>query len=66
MHGQDGVETIRALRRTMPAVRVIAMTAARGQWSRLPAARHVGARRTLLKPFGVEELLRAVQEVLAE
>lgn len=65
MPRKDGVETIRGLRRRHPAAKVIAVTAARGRFNRLIAARHVGAHRTLLKPFGMGELLAAVQDVLA-
>jgi CheY-like chemotaxis protein len=64
MPRKDGVETIRGLRRQHPAAKVIAVTAARGRFNRLIAARHVGAHRTLLKPFGMGELLTAVQDVL--
>ena len=66
MPRKDGVETIQGLRRQHPAAKVIAMTAARGRFNRLTAARHVGAHRTLLKPFGVKDLLAAVHEVLTD
>ena len=52
MPRKDGVETIQGLRRQHPAAKVIAVTAARGRFNRLTAARHVGAFHTLLKPFG--------------
>jgi CheY-like chemotaxis protein len=65
MPRKDGVETIRDLRHQHPAAKVIAVTAARGRFNRLTAARHVGAHRTLLKPFGMADLLAAVQDVLA-
>jgi DNA-binding response OmpR family regulator len=65
MPRKDGVETIRGLRRQHPAAKVIAVTAARGRFNRLIAARHVGAHRTLLKPFGMNDLLAAVRDVLA-
>jgi CheY-like chemotaxis protein len=65
MPRKDGVETIRGLRRQHPAAKVIAVTAARGRFNRLTAARHLGAHRTLLKPFGMGDLLAAVHEVLA-
>jgi CheY-like chemotaxis protein len=64
MPRRDGVETIRGLRARHPDARVIAVTAARGRFSRLTAARHVGAHHTLLKPFDVGELLEAVHEAL--
>jgi CheY-like chemotaxis protein len=65
MPRRDGVETIRGLRRHHPAAKVIAVTGARGRFNRLTAARHVGAHRTLVKPFGMSDLLTAVREVLA-
>jgi CheY-like chemotaxis protein len=65
MPRKDGVETIRGLRRQHPDARVIAVTAARGRFNRLTAARHVGARHTLLKPFGMSDLLAAVRDALA-
>ena len=65
MPRKDGVDTIRGLRGHHPDVRVIAVTAARGRFNRLIAARHVGANRTLLKPFNLGDLLSAVQDVLA-
>ena len=65
MPRKDGVETIRGLRRHYPDARVIAVTGARGRFNRLTAARHVGTERTLLKPFGMTDLLAAVRDVLA-
>lgn len=65
MPRKDGVETIRGLRRQHPAAKVIAVTAARGRFNRLTAARHVGAHHTLLKPFGMGDLLTLVRDVLA-
>lgn len=66
MPRQDGVETIRELRRDFPGVRIIAITGARGSYNRLPAAGSLGARQTLTKPVSLDDLLRAVREVLAE
>jgi CheY-like chemotaxis protein len=65
MPRKDGVETIRGLQDRHPAPKVIAVTAARGRFNRLTAARHVGADHALLKPFGMSELLTAVRDVLA-
>ena len=65
MPRKDGVETIRGLRRQHPAAKVIAVTAARGRFNRLTAARHAGAHHTLLKPFGMSDLLAAVRDALA-
>lgn len=66
MPKKDGVETIRGLRHECPGVKVLAITGVRGRFSRLPAAEAVGAQRTLVKPFTMEELLKALQELLAE
>src|SRR5262245_10961003 len=65
MPRKDGVETIRGLRRQHPDARVIAVTGARGRFNRLTAARYVGANHTLLKPFGLSDLLTAVRDTLA-
>jgi DNA-binding response OmpR family regulator len=65
MPRKDGVETIRALRNQHPAAKIIAVTAARGRFNRLTAARHLGANHTLLKPFDLTDLLVAVRDVLA-
>lgn len=63
----EGVELILTLRRTHPAVKVIAMS---GGGHILPdtylaIARRSGAIRTLTKPFPLEELQRAVEHCLA-
>ena len=65
MPRRDGVETIRGLQGRHPRPKVIAVTAARGRFNRMTAARHVGAHHTLLKPFGMSDLLTAVRDVLA-
>ena len=65
MPRKDGVETIRGLQDRHPVPKVIAVTAARGRFNRLTAARHVGAHHTLIKPFGMSDLLTAVRDVLA-
>jgi DNA-binding response OmpR family regulator len=64
MPRRDGVETIRHLRHHHPDARVIAVTAARGRFNRLTAARHVGAHDALLKPFRMADLLAAVEDML--
>jgi two-component system, chemotaxis family, chemotaxis protein CheY len=62
----DGVETLRSLRREKPAVRLIAISDdSQGSSEHyINIAEQLGARRTLAKPFGAEEFLRAVREVL--
>ena len=65
MPAQDGVETIRELMLRDPAVKTIAITGFRGSYNRLPAAEFVGAKHTLVKPFTKDQLLAAVDSVLA-
>ncbi len=63
MPDQDGLESIVALRREFPGVRVIAMTGGSnivGGMNFLEVAKMLGARRTLRKPFGIDALLNAV------
>jgi two-component system chemotaxis response regulator CheY len=63
MPDQDGLESIRALRREFPASRVIAMTGGSdmiGILNYLDVAKMLGASRTIQKPFDVNALLDAV------
>ena len=63
----EGVETIRALRARHPSLRVIAISGGGhnpADWY-LKIARSFGARKLLFKPFGPEELLEAVRDLLA-
>ena len=62
---QDGFEAIRAVRRIAPTVKIIAISgASRGGFDPLKAAQMLGADRTLRKPFGIDDLLAAVKELL--
>ena len=66
MPEKDGLETIRDLRQISPTVKIIAMSGG-GRTKRLnllDAAMHLGAQRTLLKPFTIEEILELVRELL--
>lgn len=66
MPEQEGVETIRSLRADYPAVRVIAISGlTRRSDFYLKLAAKFGADRTLLKPFALENLGLAVDQVLA-
>ena len=56
MPEQEGLETITALRRDYPGLKIIAY---------LPAARELGADRVFSKPFDVQELAETVRELLA-
>jgi DNA-binding NtrC family response regulator len=67
MPGKEGIETIMDIRRRWPQLKVIAMSGGgRGSASDyLEMASHLGARRTLEKPFESEDLVKLVSEVLA-
>ncbi len=66
MPDKEGIETILELRRTHPKIRIIAISGGgrTGNKDFLRTAKHLGADRTLAKPFGLAELLRLVREVL--
>ncbi len=66
MDGQEGIETIRALRRETPGVKIIAMSGGGSHHdiTFLDAARLLGAQQTLDKPFALQDLLTAVRAVL--
>jgi DNA-binding response OmpR family regulator len=66
MPEQEGMETIQAMRRVHPQVKIIAISGG-GQTGRLDfleAAAVLGAQRTLRKPFRPRELLTAVRELM--
>jgi len=64
----DGVETILAIRRLYPDVKIIAMGASGlgPSESCLKIARALGSHKTVIKPLISEEFLRAVQELVGE
>lgn len=66
MPGRDGVETILALRRRHPGLRIIAMSGGgtRGNLD-LGMATKLGVSATLVKPFEPKELVDRVAEILA-
>ena len=66
MPGQEGIETIVALRRALPKLPIIARSGGTSH-SRfyLEMADKLGAQRTLAKPFSATQLLGAVSAVLA-
>ena len=68
MSGKEGIEIIMELTRDYSGVKIIAMSGGGkiGPESYLEMARHLGAGRTLAKPFGQSELLDAVRELLNE
>lgn len=66
MPNQEGLATIMELRRSFPAIRIIAISGggARASLDVLPVAEALGARKTLRKPFTPAEVMDAVQDVL--
>src|SRR5947209_2926937 len=67
MPGQDGIVTLRRIKKEFPGVRVIAVSGgvATGRIDLRKDAELLGAARTLRKPFAPAELRRAVDETLA-
>lgn len=65
MPEQEGLETIQALRRLHPGVRIIAMSGGGRLNARdfLTAARLFGADRTFTKPFAHADLVAAIDEL---
>lgn len=67
MPEKEGLETIIALRKENPDVKIIAISGGGAtKLNVLPLAHKLGATRTLAKPFGHEEFLRTVREVIEE
>jgi DNA-binding response OmpR family regulator len=66
MSEMDGLELIPLLRQTRPASKIIAISGGSGEWDYLDAAKTFGAHDTLKKPFGLQELLKAVSTHLSE
>ena len=66
MPDMEGIELILKLRRSMPQLPVIAMSAGGriGPDSYLSLAKRSGAAVTLVKPFGIDEFIAAVKSVL--
>lgn len=65
MPGMEGIETILQLSRERPQVPVLAISGAEPASVYLRAATALGAACSLAKPFRVEQLLAAVEGVLA-
>ncbi len=66
MPGKEGLETIKELLALHPALKIIAVSGGGvlGSNSCLNLARRFGAARTFSKPFDVDELLEAVNELI--
>ena len=67
MPGQDGILTLRQIRKRFPAVKVIVMSGgdSTGLLDMRQDAELLGAVKTLQKPFSPREILDTVQAVLA-
>ena len=67
MPGKEGVETIIELHRENPGLPIIAMSGGMPRSNMyLDIAAKLGARRALAKPFTPQDLIKAINEVLAE
>jgi len=68
MPGQDGIVTVRQIRRQYPEVKIIAISGgdASGRMDLRQDAKLLGATATLAKPFELEDLVRTVAGVLGE
>lgn len=64
MPEQEGIETIKVIRKEYPEVRVIAMSGAFGG-DYLRIAGYLGAHGTLAKPLQLSTVLKAVSDALA-
>ena len=67
MPEKDGLECIRELHQEFPRAKIVAITgggAKVGTLNDLDFAAKLGARRTLQKPFALQELLQAVEDEL--
>jgi CheY-like chemotaxis protein len=63
MPEQEGIETIKQLRRDFPSVKIIAISGAFGG-DYLRIAGFLGAHRTMAKPIRMEAIIRVVEETL--
>jgi DNA-binding response OmpR family regulator len=61
MPEMDGIETVAALRKQFPDIRVVAMSGRPGV-DYLAVARELGVKHTLRKPFEITELLAALKD----
>jgi DNA-binding response OmpR family regulator len=65
MPEKDGIETIHELRREFPGVQIIAMTGRESltDFDAFEVARELGAVKTFKKPFKLDDLVAAVNEL---
>lgn len=62
---RDGLEVIMTLHREKPTIPIIAFTGNAVGRDFLNAAKHLGARDTIAKPFSATDLIQAVQQQLS-
>lgn len=60
MPGKEGLETILALRRELPLMKLIAMSGGSGHTDMLTVAASLGADITIHKPFDIDTLLTSI------
>lgn len=66
MPQQEGIETIRHMRRTKPGVAIVAVSGGLGSaFDVLAVAKQMGADVTLAKPFHAPQVIAAVDQALA-
>ncbi len=68
MPNKEGIELIMELDQKRPRIKIIAMSGGGkiGAESYLEMAKHLGANRTIAKPFNQSDLLSVVKELLTE
>jgi len=68
MPDKEGIETIMEIKKDFPATKIIAMSGGGkiGADSYLVMAGHLGADKTMAKPFLQSEIINAVRELLGE
>jgi DNA-binding response OmpR family regulator len=66
MPDKEGLETIMDIRREFPQAKIIAMSGGgrAGNLNFLQVAERLGAQRTMAKPFDLQAMLAAIQELL--
>jgi CheY-like chemotaxis protein len=64
MPEMDGLELIPVVRKTRPAIKIIAISGGSERMNQLDIAKHLGAHDTLKKPFSIQELLDAISSHL--
>jgi CheY-like chemotaxis protein len=66
MPGTEGIETVQAIRRLRPQMKIVALSGTGASWLYLEAAEKLGADAVLNKPFRPAEPREVVRRVLSE